>query len=102
MMQRLNTSCQETPKAGLAEAGLRGGDAADHAQAGARRVRGGDSGYAYGRHDRQAVDPLDDRLELLALGGGDRELELEDAEAGLGGADEGVGVREPREQRQVE
>src|SRR5688500_10455766 len=69
----------------LAEAGARGGDVADDAQARTRSAGHGSNGGAHWRHRRQAVDPLDDRLELLALGGGDGEIHLEDADAGLRG-----------------
>lgn len=62
----------------LAEAGARSGDVADHPQP---RTRGaGHCGERARRGcDRQAIDPFDDRLELLALGGGDREVHLKDA-----------------------
>src|SRR6185436_5538483 len=92
----------ERREAALAEAGARGGDVADHAQAGARRGGGGHGGDTRRRDHRQAVDPLDDRLELLALGGGHGEVHLEDAEPAFRGVDEHVGIGQAREQRQVE
>src|SRR5262245_17883864 len=86
----------------LAETGVRGGAGADDAQPRAGR-RGGERRDRPRRWDgRQAVDPFDDRLELLALGCGHGEVELEDAEPGFGGIQEHIRIREPREQRQVE
>ena len=47
------------------------------------------------------LDPLDDRHELLSLRNREVFVELEDAQAGLGGAQEDVGIDEPGEQPQV-
>src|SRR5262245_54423368 len=86
---------------GLAEAAGagRGDGARNDAQARAcvrQRDCGGDG------DGRQLVDPLDDRLELAALGRRSGELHLEDAEAGFRALHEDIRVGKAREQGQVE